>query len=144
MRLRNIKNAREGLGKSLNRKKYKHIQNLVVLTVVLFSIVNPTFGQVRLGLGNNGSTLNRSNDIELSYANPREYEIATIEVKGLETLDKNALISLSGLKVGDKIRIPSDVTSGAIKKLWKSGIIGNVSIYISKVEGDKANLLNVF
>ena len=47
---------------------------------------------------------------------------------GIEFLDNNALISLSGLKVGDKIEIPGDDISDAIKKLWKQGIIGNIGI----------------
>lgn len=101
-----------------------------------------SFAQFKLGIGNNSDTkVQKEDKIALSYANPREYEIAEINVTGLETIDKNALISLSGLKVGDKIRIPSQTTSNAIKKLWDRGIIGNVALYISKVEGDKAYLV---
>lgn len=104
---------------------------------------NNAFGQIKVGLGSNNKSANPKSDdkIALSYANPREFEIADIEVTGLETIDKNALISLSGLKVGDRVRIPSQTTSNAIKKLWNRGIIGNVALYISKVEGDKAYLV---
>jgi outer membrane protein insertion porin family len=98
-------------------------------------------GQIRLGMGSGSGATEDNDKIALSYANPREFEIADIEVTGLETIDKNALISLSGLKVGDKVRIPSQATSNAIKKLWNRGIIGNVALYISKVEGDKAYLV---
>ena len=48
----------------------------------------------------------------LNYANPAEYTIAGIEVTGIEILDKNAMISISGLKIGDKIKIPGDDISG--------------------------------
>lgn len=92
--------------------------------------------QVQLGIGRRTPT--DRDRLELSYANPKEYEIAGIEVVGLESLDKNALVSLSGLKVGDRIRIPGDATSNAIKKLWERGIIGNVTIYLNKVEGERA------
>jgi outer membrane protein insertion porin family len=78
--------------------------------------------------------------IELNYSNPREYEIQEIKVRGSQFLDANALISLSGLRVGDKIRIPSDDISGAIKKLWKQGIIGDVSISVVDVIGEKVIL----
>ena len=102
----------------------------------------PAIGQFKLGLGANNSSKEQKEDkIALSYANPREFEIAEIKVTGLETIDKNALISLSGLKVGDRVRIPSQTTSNAIKKLWNRGIIGNVALYISKVEGDKAYIV---
>lgn len=76
----------------------------------------------------------------LNYSNPQEYVIAGIEVTGLKVLDKNALISLSGLKVGDQVSIPGDDISGAIRKLWKHGLVGDVSIAIDKIEGDQIYL----
>ncbi|MDZ7604814.1 MAG: POTRA domain-containing protein [Cyclobacteriaceae bacterium] len=119
---------------------------LIVLMILLLTQQTMVYSQLRLGLGNStpsSTNPNLSSDgkIALSYANPREFEIAEITVIGLETIDKNALISLSGLKVGDKIKIPSQTTSNAIKKLWDRGIIGNVALYISKVEGDKVFLV---
>ncbi|MFM8913885.1 MAG: hypothetical protein ACKOE6_13365, partial [Flammeovirgaceae bacterium] len=50
---------------------------------------------------------------ELDYRAPQEYTIAGIEVKGLNVLDKNAMVSLTGLKVGDKIKIPGDAIANA-------------------------------
>ena len=73
-------------------------------------------------------------------APPVEYEIADIQVIGAETLDVNAIISLSGLSVGDRIKIPGEATKAAIRKLMKSGIIADISIYLTRVEGDKAYL----
>ncbi len=126
----------------LLRQKYKYT---FIVTALAYFLLQGNFAlaQIKLGLGSNNTSASQSDDdkIALSYANPREFEIADIEVKGLETLDKNAFISLSGLKVGDRIRIPSQSTSNAIKKLWKMGIIGNVALYISKVEGDKVYLV---
>ena len=69
-----------------------------------------------------GSTLN--------YANPQEYMIGGIDITGLNVLDKNALISLSGLRVGDKVKIPGDKISNAIRKLWKHGLVGDISINV--------------
>lgn len=117
-------------------KRTKH--SIFIVAAIIFSsfstIVN---GQIRLGVGARG---NNDNSVELNYANPQEYEIAEIKVTGLKTLNENALISISGLKVGDRIKIPSDQTANALKKLWKNGIIGNVELLIDKVEGDKAYL----
>ena len=79
--------------------------------------------------------------IEINYASPRELEIADIEIRGLQFLDNNALTSLSGLKIGDKIKIPGDEISLAIKKLWKQGIIGNISIFASKIQGNQVWLV---
>ena len=70
------------------------------------------------------------------YAQPKEYVIASIEVEGLRVLDKNALISLTGLKVGDNIKIPGDKASNALRKLWKYGLIGDAGLRIDKIEGE--------
>ncbi len=121
--------------KLLNQIMYKFLLSLgLFLIVCSFDSV----AQIKLGVGSQSSD---DDKVELSYTNPREYEIAEIKVTGLTTLNENAIISITGLKVGDKIRIPSDATSSAIKKLWKNGIIGNVALHIAKVEGDKAFLV---
>lgn len=40
------------------------------------------------------------------YTKPGEFEIGAISVTGAEFSDDNAIISISGLVVGDKVRIP--------------------------------------
>jgi outer membrane protein insertion porin family len=104
----------------------------LILTIALSDIT----AQIRY------NTNRRSSDeLIISYSNPREFVIKDIEVVGSKFLDKNALISITGLKIGDKIKIPGSGISSAIKKLWKQGIIGDVSIYASKVEGDEVTLV---
>lgn len=80
-------------------------------------------------------------DANLNYTNPAEYIIGGIEVTGLNVLDKNSIISLTGLRVGDKIKIPGDGITGAVRKLWKLGLVGDVSISASKIEGDNVFLV---
>src|SRR5689334_2415559 len=77
---------------------------------------------------------------EINYGEPKEYEIADITVSGSRFLDPNALISISGLKVGDKIRVPGDDITSGIKRLWEQGILGDVKISATKIEGDKIYL----
>lgn len=88
-----------------------------------------------------GKNNNDAAGLSINYSSPREYEIADIQVTGVQFLDNNALISLSGLRVGDKIKVPGDNISNAIKKLWKQGIIGNITITADKIEGDKIWLI---
>ena len=78
----------------------------------------------------------------LNYANPSEYFIAGIDITGLNVLDKNAMISLTGLKIGDKIKIPGDQIASAIRKLWKHGLVGDVSISVDRIEGMNAYRAN--
>ena len=76
----------------------------------------------------------------LNYASPNEYIIGGIDVVGLKVLDKNAMISLTNLRVGDKIKIPGEQISLAIKKLWKHGLVGDVKISADRVEGQTVYL----
>jgi len=74
---------------------------------------------------------------DFDYENPKEYEIAGIQTKGIRYLDNTALIQVTGLSVGQKIMIPGDAVTDAIKKLWEQKMFSDVKIYAVKVEGNK-------
>lgn len=74
-------------------------------------------------------------NLQLDYTQPSEYEIGEITVTGIQYLDPEALISITGLKVGDKITIPGEDLSNAIRKLWDHGLVGDVEVSASKVIG---------
>ncbi len=76
----------------------------------------------------------------VNYSNPKEYIIADITVSGVKYLSKDALVMLSGLQIGQKIRIPGDDISDAIKRLWAQGLFSDVKISITKIVGDKVYL----
>ena len=71
----------------------------------------------------------------LDYANPVEYEIAGVTISGAGSLDNSVLLSISGLYVGDKIKIPGDAISNAIKNIWKEGFFEDVQIVATKIQG---------
>ncbi|WP_299253827.1 outer membrane protein assembly factor BamA [uncultured Cytophaga sp.] len=77
---------------------------------------------------------NRRTNVEINYENPQDYYIGGITVSGVQFLDPEAIISLTGLKVGDKITVPGDEISNAIKKLWEQGLIGDVEVVVKKIE----------
>lgn len=79
---------------------------------------------------------------EIDYANPREVTIGGITTSGAKYYDALSMLSITGLKEGDKITVPGPAISDAIKKLMGQGILENVIISITKVEGDKV-FLNV-
>src|SRR5690606_24199061 len=93
-----------------------------IILLILFQILSfsTVYGQV--GLGKYFKSDAKPEAEVVDYGSPKEYEIAEIKVQGVEFLDHNALISLTGLKVGDRIKIPGDAISSAIKKLWQQGI----------------------
>jgi len=68
----------------------------------------------------------------IDYANPTIYEIGGITISGAKHLNDNALITISGLVVGEKIKIPGEDISSAINKLWGQGLFLDVNINIEK------------
>lgn len=70
------------------------------------------------------------------YAAPKTYVIGGIEVSGANYTDKSVIRLLSGLVVGDKIQIPGDKITDAIKALWKQTLFENIKIYQDKLIGN--------
>lgn len=78
--------------------------------------------------------------ITLDYTNPKEYIIGDITVSGIKYLNHSALIQLSGLKTGQKVKVPGDDITQSLKKLWKQGLFSDIQISYTKIEGDSIYL----
>ena len=74
--------------------------------------------------------------MEDDLSTPKKYTIGGIVVTGTDYLDKTVLISLSGLQVGEQITVPGDFTANAIRKLWEQGLFADVSIVVTKIQGE--------
>lgn len=77
----------------------------------------------------------------VNYAAPKNYIIGGITPKGNLYTDGNIIRLLSGLMAGDKITIPGDKITDAIKALWKQGLFENIKIYQEKVIGKDVFLI---
>jgi outer membrane protein insertion porin family len=97
-----------------------------LIRCLILLISCPLFAQINLG-----DNLNT-----ISYERPVEYEIAGITIEGIKNLDKNAIITLSGLNVGDKIMVPGEELAKAITKLWAQNLFSDIHINVSKVLGN--------
>jgi outer membrane protein insertion porin family len=76
-------------------------------------------------------------DLEvIDYSAPKKYEIGGITVSGVEYLDQNVLIMLSGLKVGQRVDVPGEDITNAVKKLWEQGLFEDVRISAKRFQGD--------
>ena len=69
----------------------------------------------------------------LDYSNPKPYTIAGITVTGVDHLNNSTLISLTGLTIGETIKIPGDKITKAITKLWDQGLFENIDITVEKI-----------
>ena len=68
------------------------------------------------------------------------YTVKEIELEGTNR-NKSAVLIRSGLAEGDKIKIPSETTREAIRKLWESKLFTDVKLYVKKMEGEEVTLL---
>lgn len=108
----------------------------ILIAAMLMIVCAGLFAQDRYGI-------NAGEGVQIDYSNPKVFEVADIKFTGLNGngltgLSEKALISFSGIKVGDQIPIPGQQISDAIKKLWSEGIIADVQFWLTKTDGDRA------
>lgn len=72
----------------------------------------------------------------MTYGEPKDFEIGGITVVGANFSDDNAIIGVTGLKIGENLRIPGPEIPKAIKALWKLRLFTDVKIIQEKVIGD--------
>ena len=70
----------------------------------------------------------------------KKYMIGGITVDGNETISEQSILIFSGLSTGQRLKIPGDKLSSAIKKLWTSKLFSNVDVYVTKIDGDAVYL----
>jgi outer membrane protein insertion porin family len=99
----------------------KLLRYLIALTL----LGSPVLLAAQLSIGDSTAVLD--------YANPQSYTIGGITVSGTKNLDVNAIILLSGLKIGGRIDIPGDDIARTIKKLWSQGLFEDIKISYTKI-----------
>ncbi len=107
---------------------------------LLLMVSSSLIAQIRSSR-NDDKSLIVENSTDVDYAQPNEYEIGGIRVVGPDFLDPNTLISLTGLRIGDRINIPGTEITDALKKLWKHGLVDDIAIYQEKIEEGKVFLV---
>jgi len=66
----------------------------------------------------------------------KKYMIGGVSVSGNETISEQSILIFSGLSTGQRLKIPGDKLSSAIKKLWTSKLFSNVDVFVTKIDGD--------
>lgn len=78
---------------------------------------------------------------EISYAGtPRSGVLGGIAVSGVEGYEDYMLASISGLTLGQKIELPGQAITDAVKRYWKHGLFSKVQIAADSIVGDKIYL----
>ena len=105
--------------------------------LVIFLLSTYVADAQRVGLGVGNKPAAPVVNMGIDPANPKEYIISEVTVSGTQFLDPNSMISISGLKPGDKIRIPGPAVTSSLKKMMDFGTLDDVEILATKIEGDK-------
>lgn len=101
--------------------------------IALFTVFAPSIVFAQLG-GGKKSSMPES-------MKPQEYIIGGITVSGNKFLDEDLLLAVTGLTVGNKVKIPNDETiAKAIKNLWKQDLFSDIQITATKFIVDKVFL----
>ena len=103
--------------------------NRFLIAVFLTIISTTALGQA---LGTGGQSVSD----QPSYLNPKEYLIGGTTMSGAKFLDTETLIILSKLIVGQRITVPGEATSNAVKNLWAQGLFDDVQLNIVQIKGD--------
>ncbi len=69
---------------------------------------------------------------------PRTYELAGISVEGAPNYEDYIIIGYTGLRIGDRIEIPGNDITAAVKRLMRQGLFAQAQISIEKVADQKA------
>lgn len=72
----------------------------------------------------------------MDYENPKEYVIADVKVSGIEYIQKEVLMSMSGLKAGNTITLPGDDVTDVLKKFWSQGLFADAKITATQIRND--------
>ena len=105
------------------------MRRIIVLLISIFTFfANTSYAQVE-SIG--------SDDQQINFAQPKEYELGGITISGIRYLDEGVLITLTGLNIGERFKIPGDKIATAIENLWKQGLLSDIKVTATKINGDR-------
>jgi outer membrane protein insertion porin family len=78
-----------------------------------------------------------------NFMTSEDYIVGGVSVSGIRFLDTNALIGISGLRIGQEITVPGEVLRTAVQKLWQQGLFSDIRISILKTVSDSI-FLDIF
>ena len=78
---------------------------------------------------------------DISYAGtPRQCVVGGLAVSGVEGYEDYMLTGISGLTVGQRVDVPGQEITDAVKRYWKHGLFSKVQVAADSIVGDKIYL----
>ncbi|WP_316772383.1 outer membrane protein assembly factor [Pedobacter frigiditerrae] len=103
--------------------------------IFLLLIGSPAIAQIRNQPAQATPTL-KVKGLNIDYFSPKEYVIGGTTLTGAQYLDKEVIIKISKLIPGERIVLPGEATSNAIKNLWAQGLFDDVQLFVTKINLD--------
>ncbi|MDQ7948809.1 MAG: outer membrane protein assembly factor BamA [Pedobacter sp.] len=100
----------------------------------LLLIGSPAIAQIRTQ--NPPAPSLKVNGLSLDYFSPKEYVIGGTTLTGAQYLDKETIIILSKLTKGERVVLPGEATTNAIKNLWMQGLFDDIKLSVTKIDLD--------
>lgn len=98
--------------------------------ILLFLALCPGLARAQVVVGGESTR-------DIDYLTPKEYEIGGIQLEGADRLDRRMVILVSGLQIGQTVRVPGDnKLCSAIDNLWKQGLFEDVQIVATRFQGN--------
>ena len=104
----------------MNKLRKKMHKRILITLICVFSQL----------LGYSQVSLTQEN---IDYSKPTEYIVGGITIEGTKFLDHQTLIQISGIEIGQRMIIPGDDITKAIKTLWKQGLFADIQISVNKI-----------
>lgn len=80
--------------------------------------------------------LKAQDEERLPFSRGTQYILGDIAVTGKISFNPQTVITFSGLEKGQRIIVPGEEISTAIKKLGKLGLFGDIDVYINEIRND--------
>lgn len=74
-----------------------------------------------------------TNGVIVNYEKPANYIVGGVDVEGVKYLNKDQIIALTGLKVGQKVKVPSDELTAVVKRVWLQRYFEDVALSIDSL-----------
>ncbi len=80
-----------------------------------------------------GQEANSSNGVVVNYEKPTTYVVGGIDVEGVKYLSKDQLKALTGLKEGQRVKVPSEEMTAIVKRIWLQRYFEDVALSIDSL-----------
>jgi outer membrane protein insertion porin family len=79
----------------------------------------------------------------VDFMSTDDYVVGGVTISGIRFLDTNALVGISGLRIGQEITVPGEELKTAVQKLWQQGLFSDIRISITRIAADSV-FLDIF